>query len=651
MSGHSKVLQDGLSREIFKLGEEIETRYGHPRPELTALPFHAYLPKDHIELLRFRVYVRRRCLKDSQFRAAIIQMCKLDVVFFSNVFCFTFEPRPPRPIPIKCWNDQADLLAIMQKWFGRRSLGIAKSRGIGGSWSICILYAWALLFIDEVKLGMISKDIDGVDSDDTNSLLGKLWYLIEKLPEWMKRYPDGRAKFKRTRTAHRIDYIPKEGVVQGFPSGDNKIRGMRFSSLFHDESAFWPGDAQAAANTAIHTSPNRIYVSTMYGSNNSFYDMMYRDETSVLRVFVWWWNNEARRAGMYTTENGRLKIIDTDYQFPPDYPFVLDGLLRSPYVDNVLRETPQSKLLQTLEELYGVQEDQGRKWFRKDTLSVIDTTIRPPARRGMVYRVERDGRDEVIFTDDKDGKILIWGRYTGTPDGGPYSAGSDLAYGKGTSTAAYSTLEVFDLLSGEQVLEFADNSIDAVSFAQLVRDIMEWLCQGKGHGHCYHTFENNGEVGQSYGAEMKRIGWGNIQTRRRKYTERDREPEYLGMRNNDKGVAVYGEMERAIRSGELIIRSEHIREEMAQFEKEEKTDGKVRPLYPYRADGNGDRTMGMAISWKHGRGYRASGKVRQFSDSRFSHVDADREAIMQATYNALSGSGSRHQKRPWRDRW
>jgi hypothetical protein len=81
-----KVLASGLSREQFAYGERRETQLNTPSKELLALPFYNLLPTDHVELVAFRVYVRKRCLTDLEFRADIWKCA--GKIFASSQICF-----------------------------------------------------------------------------------------------------------------------------------------------------------------------------------------------------------------------------------------------------------------------------------------------------------------------------------------------------------------------------------------------------------------------------------------------------------------------------------------------------------------------------------------------------------------------------------
>lgn len=585
----AKVLQSGLSRELLPIGELRETKLNKPSKEVLSLPYYGLLPKSHLDLIRFRIEVRKRCLVDKDFRNDIIAMCKADVAFFANVMCYIFEPRPPRPIPLKLYDDQADCLVWLAECFGNRDVAVEKTRGIGMSWTMAVLYAWAWLFIDDAKIAITTKDESVLDGPDSNTIMGKIAYILDHVPVWMRIGDNGRPIMKRNLTEHMMLNLRNGATIQGFPPTDQKMRSLRFTSVFYDEFAFFPRDAQASLNASVHTSPNRYFVSTWNGPDNTFYDIMRRQKSTMLSILSYWWDNYDRWQGAYTTEAGRLKIIDINYKYPPDYPFVLDGLLRSPWVDYELRRAG-SNIQSALEELYGLQAEAGRKLFKADTINLVNTTVRPHYARGAVELKQ----GEPYFQTAADGDMKLWGDI-GEGKGGPYSAACDIAFGSG---ASYSTLEIIDLTNGTQVLDYASNKIDPVSFAQYVVLTLRWLNGTKYDGHTYLTFENNGDQGRTFGLEVERMGYGNIM--RRNYATRINKldaPTYLGMRNKDGGMAIMLEMERAIRDGELLIRSGAIAKEISVFDKDE--EGK--PCYPKGEEGHGDRVMGMAMAWFQGR--------------------------------------------------
>src|SRR5688572_4071919 len=180
-------LASGISRHRFKIGEQRETKLGEIDGRARErFPFYFLLPWDNpIELLKWRIYVRERCISDLKFRAHIWEMCRQDVAFFIVTFCVIFEPRPtPRWLPFFLWTDQVSILGWLEEVFGVRHLGLSKTRGIGASYLAMAFFLHKWLFLPGVALGVTSQDKTKLIGKDANSLLGKFQYLYDHLPAW-----------------------------------------------------------------------------------------------------------------------------------------------------------------------------------------------------------------------------------------------------------------------------------------------------------------------------------------------------------------------------------------------------------------------------------------------------------------------------------
>ena len=63
-------------------------------------------------------------------------------------------------------------------------------------------------------------------------------------------------------------------------------------------------------------------VSTPKGTANSYYEIMHTP-SDMEKIVLDWKQHPDRKVGLYTSRNGKLEIIDTEYEFPEDYKFVL----------------------------------------------------------------------------------------------------------------------------------------------------------------------------------------------------------------------------------------------------------------------------------------------------------------------------------------
>lgn len=592
-----KVLASGLDRVVHPINEQRETKLNTPSQAQLALPYFGLLPTDPVELLKWKLYVRTRCLHDDEFREAIIEACREDVLFFAATFVWIFEPRPPRAIPFTPWCDQADVIAWIEECVRtHRDMGVEKSRGIGLSWDIIIVFYWLWLFTPDVKLGCMSKDEDVLDGDDANYLLGKFVFIHDHMPAWLKCDGNGRNIMLRNKTRHTLINALTGAAIQGFPSTDSKVRSLRFTAFFYDEFAFFTGNVQEQLNSSVHTAPCRIFISTWNGVGNMFHTIMRRSRSTMLRVLSYWWANPERFKGAYRYERGMVSYLDKEYPHVPDYPFIEDGLLRSPWVDYELSRAG-SDLQTALEELYGLRAESGRKFFRGTTVEIMESSVEPPTTEGRLEKIMGVWKFVPSVRGsfgDEHGGIRVWGNH-GNGLSGPYVAGCDIAFGQG---ASYSTLQVIDLSSGKQILEYGTNGLNVDEFAEYVCHILDWLNGPLGNGHTTLIFENNGTQGNGFGRTVQRVGYGNVvKNSYSKLLQRRKEQEYLGMKNKDGGLMIFTELERAVRQGECLISSDRIPIEASNYDK----DDKGKPTYPMTLETHGDFIMGLALAWEVAR--------------------------------------------------
>lgn len=222
------------SGKVFPLGE-VRRYPGKSSPEVERYPFYKYVPKDDVEQLKFRLYVRLRCLVDQKFREAIYEMCRQDLLFFCNTMMFVFEPRPkPRDLILNTWPDQDYVLACMDECFGVRDVGCSKSRGVGASWNIVALsyHKWefeaARSASAGVAIGFVSRTEDAVDSrTDSDTLMWKLDYIHKMMPCWMRVCRDGKPKLSRNYDQHKFMNRETNSAIFGYAATGDVMTGGR----------------------------------------------------------------------------------------------------------------------------------------------------------------------------------------------------------------------------------------------------------------------------------------------------------------------------------------------------------------------------------------------------------------------------------------
>jgi len=614
-------LASGISRHRWPIGEMRETKLGEIDPRARKLfPFYFLLPyQDPGALLRWRLYVRKRCVADLEFRRHIWEMCRRDCAFFVVTFAVIFEPRPlPRWLPFNLWSDQVSLLAWLEEIFGVRHAALCKTRGIGATWLSCAFELHKWLFVPECKIGVVTKDKDLLVSKDSNSLLGKYEYLYERLPGWAKRTASGSPLLDRVMGENALINIGNASVIQGFVCTAEKMRSMRFTFVKADEVAFWKNvDQEEWLVSAGGTTDSILYISTWNDFSDSFHRLVYEEESSLLRMHAYWWNNYERWQGAYTINYGRVEFVDKEYRHPPDYQFGIpeslnEGMLRSPWVDSELSK-PGTNRIKTLRDLYGMQvAAQTNGFFSQEMQAAIKESIRPPDVQGLL---DVSGTNIRIIPTTRS-NIRLWG---GIPlkNRGPYYLSNDLSQGVGANN---SVCQVIDA-GGEQVLEYGTNETDITTYARNVVLIARWLAGEEGDGWVLIDFEANGQQARPFRTELLRLNYGNIQkseyrtnVARRIDAEKDN---YFGTTNKDCGFRNLREMERAVLAMETIIRSDRVLVELPIFGKDE-DDG--QPTFPkIHKLGHGDYTQSYGHAWWRAKD-RASVEARARLEGELSDV-------------------------------
>ena len=565
--------------------KQYVTVLNEPSSEARRLPFFWKLPPTREGMLRFRLYVRKRCLADLEFRACIREMCALDPAFFIQVFGWWHETRSEQAsfgkFPVMLDPDQVDILAWWALHVGKQDVVLDKTRGIGCSYLAVSFALWLWYFKGEgIELGLLSKDDFSLDLPGRpSSLMGKLDLMWSMMPMWMQEH-ENKAVLRRTHSNHRFENMVNGCAIFGYTASDQKLRSARLYCLFVDEAAFLPVDVQRWLAAAHGTTPSIVYISTHNGTACMFYRLTQDSKTDLIRISTYWWSNRRCAAGLYRSKANQVELLDEAYEYDADYEFAHDrpGELRSPWVDRAFRR-PGANPQALYEELYGLAAARGRKLYDERVIEALRASARPALVRG--------GLDEHgFYEDDIDGDLYLW-QY---PDRltGKYYLGVDPALG--TKGGAYAGVVVWDGKTGTMVAGARLENCPPIQLAEFCTRLAQFLVGSRSPGYATIAWEATG-IGVSFGNELKRLRWPILACEGGK--------ENPGFHNRDRGEAWLVELGRALRDGDIQTHDARLLDDLSDFEYDANFE-----LQFSGALGHGDLAIAAGVAWEAAKSYR-----------------------------------------------
>lgn len=209
-----------------------------------------------------------------------IHRCSLDPVYWATHWVYTINEhlddptgRPPeiQIIPDGIVGTDArpwiHPRAILSAFFPRRDVLIEKSRDMMVSWISMVAILHDLLFRKNWKVMTLSRVEDLVDDGGENatvdSLHGKILFMWNHLPEWMRKPLEFRS----------LSIVnPEDDVhVSGFSATPSAGRGPKWQRAIIDEFAWVPHSEQVMASVTRACPQGKVLVSTPHGKANAFY--------------------------------------------------------------------------------------------------------------------------------------------------------------------------------------------------------------------------------------------------------------------------------------------------------------------------------------------------------------------------------------------
>ncbi|KKL74923.1 hypothetical protein LCGC14_2060050, partial [marine sediment metagenome] len=148
-----------------------------------------------------------------------------------------------------------------------------KSRDMGASWMEAAIVVYLACFYQRMNSKMMSMRREDVDDRTTDSLLGKVRFLLNNLPPWMQ---GGWAEFGQHDNKMLMSFPETGASIEGLLSQGTAGRSGRGTVGFFDEFAFVE-ESHLVMDATSEIANSKIYVSTVNGMGNAFADMAHEE--------------------------------------------------------------------------------------------------------------------------------------------------------------------------------------------------------------------------------------------------------------------------------------------------------------------------------------------------------------------------------------
>lgn len=573
--------------------------------------YHLKVPRSRAANLVFRKTLLARCRETPAYRAAVLEMCRTDILFFVNAFVWQFNPNTcgpnsPKLGPFISWGFQDKGVRLMLDCVEKRKdLVFEKSREMGASWLILIVVTWFWLFHPMSKVLCISRNEKAVDeADDADSLFWKIDYILDHLPEWMidkNDYNRKKLSFKNHKNGSQIT---------GQASTGKAGVGGRALFMLIDEFSQIAEDWEVLERTS-DTSGCRLFSGTHRGTNTAFHELCTKAANSghLEKLVMHWTEHPDKSPGCYHFEPATQKAVyhDPHFRYPDNFEFVLDGRptggprpgVRSPWYDVACQKKGTDR---------GVAADldinpSGSVEQVFDALMIRELKARyarPPVWEGDL-EFHPDDATPVRFNESAGGRLKLWCRVDkdGKVPAGRYVFGGDIAQGTGATPSCFAGANAE---TGEKVFEFVDSQIEPAPLGLLMVAVAKAF-KSESDTPAKLAWEIPGP-GIVFGKTVIKLGFRNVYFRTTDHALRKTVSDSPGWINNAEAMQTLVINYRdALRGRKYLNRSEHALQETLSFQFG--ADGYVYhtgakdPKDPSAARVNhGDRVVADALCWK-----------------------------------------------------
>lgn len=473
---------------------------------------HLMVPRNLVGNLQFRLSLIEQCQNNPEKQAAMRLACSEDLRFYAGAWVWQFNPRKkdsgfgagPKVAPFIPWDFQEDALMKML-WHIERGedLVIEKSREMGASWMILIVFKWLTDFHKRHKFLMMSRSEEAVESEDPDSLFWKVDFMYQHEPRWLCGYTEEDKTSNIRRRKRFFGNNKTKSTLTGTASTGKAGVGGRASAMGIDEYSQIKEDYEVLHRTS-DTTDCRIFNFTHTGTGTAAYEISQR--VDMKKMVLHWTMHPEKNKGLYKYNLAEEKVEFFEYKLgkivpaprnlvhlPANYEFIIDGKptggpfpgYRSPWYDKqCLRKGSARAIAMDLDINAAASASQV---FNELTIrSLRDAFCCEPYARYKLFHDTIAGKP-IKLVRDEEGPLHLWCQIDGMgrPPWGRYGAGCDLAVGTGCTNTC---LSIINADTCEKVLEFADPNMEGHEFTPLCAAILRlfydaliaWEKQGPG---------------------------------------------------------------------------------------------------------------------------------------------------------------------------
>lgn len=485
--------------------------------------------------VKYRIELVQRCLKDAALAADVKALCKEDIIFWFDVFCWTKNPRrSPSILPFITYEDYQimEILKIQHAIRHQYDYLIEKSRDMGVSYLVLYVFQHEWMFNPEgpdFRCG--SRKEEYVDRpNDIDTLFEKLRFNLEKMPPFL--VPKG-FNWKAHSTYMKMINPETGAAIVGESANEDFGSGGRRRACLMDEFSKWENRIATAAWTATSdVTKCRIPVSTPKGAGNKFATLASGTQEKIKKTTIHWTLHPDKAKGAYyINKNGEKVMIKGGPKGAFKKWIELGrpvGVVRSPWYDSEADRSTLSDLAQEKDIHYAAS---GFPFFNLESLAkqlaweyLVRKRVSDPIPYGRYIRVNLLKIDNRIeYRELPHGQVKVFEFPNKVNE---YALGGDVSEGLAKGDESY--LVVRNKWT-RNVVATANGLYGTDELAVLAQILSEWygMCitgvESNNHGHSvnqdlknmacnlYYTKKRHPETGK---ISIVRAGWTTTSTTR-----------------------------------------------------------------------------------------------------------------------------------------